>query len=108
MNPDRRQAPRKALRTHGLLASRGSVAVEVQTIDVSVGGMCVGAPSQIVVGQTYTVTFDVMLSERKRRVAAVAEVAYSVGNNHDGFKTGLRFIQIDHASVEVIEEYVSS
>jgi len=103
---ERRLYARKPLRTRGFLAEKGSTALEVQTIDLSVGGMCIVTPNQLMVGNEYIISVDLLSNGKNRRVAATIEVAYSLGNSKDGFKSGLRFVDIDDASAAVVEEWM--
>ncbi len=103
---ERRLYTRKPLRTRGLLAEKGSTSFEVQTIDLSVGGMCVVTPSQLMVGNEYIISVDLQSNGKNRRVAATIEVAYSLGNSKEGFKSGLRFVDIDDASAVAVEEWM--
>jgi|GEM_PF-2266265 len=106
VQPDRRRSARKALNTNGLLASQGHEPVEVKTVDLSLGGVAVAMPYRMALNQACIVTFDMPIQDKIRRVAAVAEVAYSVRNTKQDFKTGLRFVELDAAGAAAVGEYM--
>lgn len=106
MSEDRRLKSRIPLKTYAFLASEGS-SIELETIDISIGGLCIRSSQQLIVGQSYDLAFDVLLNGNTRRIATLAEVAYSIFVG-EFYKTGLRFIEMDNGSTAILEEFTDS
>ena len=78
--------------------------LRARTIDISLGGICVFVAEQLPVGLTCNVGFEAPLNGSMVRVTAVAKVIYSILRGTDGFRTGLRFVQIDAANNKTLAE----
>jgi c-di-GMP-binding flagellar brake protein YcgR len=99
-----RTYPRKVLRGQARVALPGAPALRAKTLDVSLGGICLLVPEQLLPGQTCNVGFEAPLNGQMVRVFATAKVIYSILSGTDGFRTGLQFVQIDAANNKLLAE----
>lgn len=105
-NEEKRRDPRRALRTLAMVQSPQHGSVKVETVDLSVGGLCIQSPVQMALGEMCTLYFILPIAGGERRnITAVAKVAYSRCSGMDGFKTGFEFKQIDQTSKGTIIWY---
>ncbi|RZI41430.1 PilZ domain-containing protein [Herbaspirillum sp. HC18] len=99
-----RSYPRKVMRSQARVALPGQLAVRAQTIDISLGGICVMVAEQLPVGRTYNVGFEAPLNGTMVRVYGVAKVIYSILRGTDGFRTGLQFTELDSPNRKLLAE----
>lgn len=107
MDSERRYGERKALKTYAIVTQKGSTSTEIETIDISIGGLCLRSHQQLIVGQSYSIAFEVQLNGNPRRISTTAEIAYSILTG-DFYKTGLRFLDMDSATLNILEEFLGS
>jgi hypothetical protein len=103
-NSEIRVYPRKLLRGQARVALPGMPAVRAKTVDVSLGGLCILVPEQLIPGKIYNVGFEAPLNGKMVRVFAMAKVVYSILSGTDGFRTGLQFTEIDAANNKLLAE----
>jgi|GEM_PF-4891904 len=104
---EKRVAPRKPLRTTAILTMPGSESDKVRTIDLSTGGLCIGIPHALDIGQKCMVAFDMMHCGKKRKVNAVTRVTHCIFNSSEGcFKVGLQFVDIDSDSAIAVTDFM--
>ena len=106
MKADTRLTPRMALRVHATLTLTGAEPVAVQTLDVAPGGMCIGISHELAVGKSCLVNFDISMKGKKRKVAAIASVIYSIRRESGGVKVGLQFVELNTAGAEAIADFL--
>ncbi|HYD94344.1 MAG TPA: PilZ domain-containing protein [Noviherbaspirillum sp.] len=99
-----RSYPRKVLRSRARIALPGKPTIHAQTVDISLGGICVMVTEQLPVGQSCNVGFEAPLNGSMVRVFASAKVIYSILRGTDGFRTGLQFVQLDAANNKLLAE----
>ena len=106
METDQRQSPRKLLKVNARLAVQGAGTIECRTLDVGPGGVSLSAPRNFPAGQRCTVSFVLPLKHGKLHpVNCLAQVIYGVISRVDGFKLGLKFMEVDSATAGALVEY---
>jgi hypothetical protein len=106
METDQRQSPRKLLKVSARLTVQGAGTIECRTLDVGPGGLSLSAPRNFPAGQRCTVGFVLPLKHgRQHPVTCLAQVAYGVISRADGFKLGLKFLDVDSATAAALAEY---
>ncbi len=106
MSDERRQEPRKTLRTPATVRVAGQ-ALQVRTLDVSVSGVAIVAAVNPPAGMRLELEF--LLPGRKGvvPVRARGQVMHSVlCGAENGFRVGVTFTELDDASRRAIEAYV--
>jgi len=104
---EKRRNPRRPLRVLAMVQTTRHGTFKVETIDISLGGLCVHSPNQMAGGEACVVYFSIPVSGVRRDIRAVAKVAYSTCSGLDGFKVGLEFKEIDKTSTGAIVWYTS-
>jgi hypothetical protein len=92
-DPNRRAAPRKALRQPATVV-HGDVSKEVRTWDLGRDGLCLLSPRPIAPGTRCKVSFDVPMGGELIRVTAAAKVVYSSYSAAGEFKIGAVFTDL--------------
>lgn len=106
METDQRQSPRKLLKVNARLTVQGAGTIDCRTLDISPGGLSLSAPRNFPAGQRCTVSFVLPLKHGKLHpMTCLAQVAYGVISRVDGFKLGLKFLDVDSATAAALVEY---
>jgi c-di-GMP-binding flagellar brake protein YcgR len=105
------QEQRLSLRA--LFASDAVLAVDgnelkVQTVDISGGGLCIGATKQLAVGKDCRLSFQLPVAGGTELITAQVSVIYCFYTGEEGFKAGLEFVQLAAASSEKIQRFVEA
>jgi hypothetical protein len=91
---ERREDPRKRLVGPASLITQ-SGAVNVRTLDISLTGMSVASPANVLVGSACTVDINLPASGGNRQRARLpARVVNCVMSKVDGFRLGLQFADL--------------
>jgi len=106
MQPEKRLAPRKTLQCPARIMLGEGRSLIANTTDLAPGGMSVTVPEQLSSGQSCVVTFGVPLAGGLRPVGAAATVLYSASNGTEGFRIGLRFVEIDPGGNRAVSEFI--
>ena len=75
---EHRQSARKPMEANGSLMADGAE-VAIKTIDISLGGLCIRAATQLAVGKQYPLSFDLAVAGGIRRVAPTID---EIGRAH--------------------------
>ncbi|MEA5098855.1 MAG: hypothetical protein VB032_10030 [Burkholderiaceae bacterium] len=96
--------PRKVLHRVVNLSFRDSLRLQARMLDVSPSGITMMSPLQIAKGNIGDIRFDVPLNGEFPQVHAVSKSLDCVCICTQGFRTNLRFIQIDAVSKRVLSD----
>lgn len=106
MHEERRQDPRKTLRTPATVRVAGQ-SFQVRTLDVSVSGVAIVAAVNPPAGMSLEVEFLLPGRNGVSRVSARAQVMHSVlCGAENGFRVGVTFSALDETSRRAIDVYV--
>lgn len=103
---EHRQSDRKPLCTHGMLSLDG-VDVPFTTIDISLGGLSLRSPAQLVVGKEYPLRLDLAADGGVRSFAVTVEAIYWFHTAEDDYKTGLKFLNPSADLEDAIRQFVA-
>jgi methyl-accepting chemotaxis protein len=92
-NLNKRVAPRKPLHVAATLLTPGSSPLHVKTMDVSISGICIMAPTALESGQLCEVSFNVPVNGVDSNVTVKAQSVYCIHSGSDGFKIGMRLVE---------------
>jgi len=104
MNQKARTAHRHAVRQSAVLTMTDESRHEVQTLDLSHGGISLQTGSQIRLAQYCAISFKVQLGDTDHNVLAMGQVVYSDPDAELGFKTGVQFLRIDEDSRAIFHQ----
>ncbi|QDZ29628.1 PilZ domain-containing protein [Noviherbaspirillum sp. UKPF54] len=104
---EQRQSDRKRVEVAGVLTIDG-VPVEVSTVDISSGGMCVRSVRQLAVGKECQLGFALAATGGARDLAARVQVIYCFYTVEQDFKVGLEFLHIDADAARDISRFVGA
>ncbi|MEK8033860.1 PilZ domain-containing protein [Ideonella sp. DXS29W] len=102
---ERRQAPRKPLRTAATLII-GGYRLPGRTVDISQQGLCVTADRNLPSGTDCDVEFTLMENGRSHRMLLKAKVVHGVLSRQDGFKIGLMLTQVNSTAQQAIDQFM--
>jgi hypothetical protein len=104
-----RQFTRKPLFIPALMMVQGRPAIQVRTMDISIGGIGIESAVAIDKGALCMVGFAFPTGRGGLRIPMEfrANVAYSVFKGTLGVQLGLRFLEPSEAFIKVIDDYVS-
>jgi hypothetical protein len=104
---EHRQSDRKPLRTNGTVNLNGAE-VPFTTLDISLGGLSIRSPSQLVVGNEYSLRFDLDADGSVRNFAVGAEAIYWFHTSEGDYKTGLKFLNPAPELEAAIRQFVDT
>ncbi|MBS1187657.1 MAG: PilZ protein [Burkholderiaceae bacterium] len=93
---------RRVLRMSVNLAFRDSMRLRARSLDVSPNAMTMMSPLQIASGSICDIDFNVPLDGRFPLVRAVSKCTASICVGTQGFRTSLKFIEIDSSSMQIL------
>jgi c-di-GMP-binding flagellar brake protein YcgR len=93
-----RTEARKLLRCQATVLLKNAPSLKTRTIDVSLSGISLMAPENIVPGKLCGIAFEAAVNGKIRQVNAVGKVVYSICVGTSGFRIGLQFTDIDAPS----------
>lgn len=106
MSDERRQEPRKTLRTPATVRVAGQ-AIQVRTLDVSVSGVAIVAAVNPPAGMQLELEFLVPGRQGVVPIRVHGQVMHSVlCGAENGFRVGVVFRNLDEAARRAIEAYV--
>jgi c-di-GMP-binding flagellar brake protein YcgR len=99
---------RRYLRTQAVVRFDGNRSLLVQTLDISADGISVVAPENLQPGTVFEIR--PRLPQKQGGITKIqsrATVAYTVLSSAvDGFKVGLRFVEISASTAAAIQSYL--
>lgn len=104
---EQRQSDRKLVELDGVLTIDG-VPVDVRTVDISAGGMCVRSHRQLAVGKECQLGFTLVAGGNMRQIVAGVQVIYCFYTVEQDFKVGLEFLHIAADAARDISQYVAA
>ena len=99
---ERRKQARRSVRLRALVLLPDDQLLNGHTIDLSVGGACLSAPHQLLVGDECRLQLELEAVGTKRRALLVSRVCYCVPQG-DGFRVGLQFVQVSPEDAQLLE-----
>lgn len=104
---DRRRHERKRLGGHTVVVLPPDRIVRVRPLDISVGGMGIVVPIDPPAGIQFRIRTELPHGTRSTTIEATVQVTHSaLSGPYDGFKVGLRFMDLDLAHRDVIEAFL--
>jgi hypothetical protein len=103
---EKRQSIRKALLSKAIFISLNVTAKFASTIDLSVGGLSVTLPAPLAVGQLCAISFDVPIEHAQQRALISGRVTSCVERDAQDYRVGIRFVQADATSKELVKAAV--
>lgn len=105
--PDKRQIPRKSLCQRAHIISVGKNSSMVRTADISMGGVCMMTPELLPVGSFCLSILDLPMGEGFHEMYVRTQVVNSCPVT-GGFRTGMRFLDVDGGSTSAISHYLGN
>ena len=99
---------RKVLHRSINLAFRDSLRLQARTLDISPVGITMMSPLQIAGGRICDIRFDVPLDGEFPLIQAVSQSVHSICVGTQGFRTHLRFIEIDASCRKILSNLMRS
>lgn len=97
---------RRPLRSPIKLAFRDSQRLLARTINIATDGLTMMSPLQIARGKVCDICIDLLLGGKRRQIYAVSTSVECVCVGCQGFRTNLRFLDIDPDSQQILSEFV--
>ncbi len=88
------------------MAWEGQPPFGIFTLDVSPGGVGISLTASLAAKQRCQIQFNLPLNGKSHRIAAVGVVTHCVCGGSEGFKAGLKFVEIDEASKNLLASYM--
>jgi c-di-GMP-binding flagellar brake protein YcgR len=109
LGPERRQGDRKLFRGPAQLLLPTREVLRVRTLDISLGGIGLVAPSNLPRDAVCDVKFRApLMGDRVEMLVARGRIAYSIlSGKENGFLVGLQFTDIPPAALALIRSYVN-
>ena len=107
---NQRQHERRSLRSVAIVTLSPTQSIEVRVLDVSVGGMAIVAAANPRPGITFTIKIPIPTRPTGAVIIeAQAQVIHSVlARDQDGFKVGLRFVDLRDDAALAIRQYLAA
>ena len=102
MTHNARLGQRIALRGAAMLTLLDETRLEAETVDLSLGGICLHVGTPVRLAQLCAVRFDVAEEGARRKILAMGQVVYCDADAPERFKAGIKFIKLDPQDVAVI------
>lgn len=103
---DHRMHPRREFSCRAKLAVGDKASLDAQTVDISLGGLCLMVPEAVPFGEFGVVKFDVRIAGEEHAFSAVIRAVYGIPRPGDGYKIGFQFAQLTPASEALIQALV--
>lgn len=104
---EQRQSDRKPIDADGVLTMDGTT-VDVKTIDISSGGMCICSPRQLAVGKECLFRFSLNVGGMTHQINASVQIIYCFYTVCQDFKVGIEFLNITPIGEDNIKQFVST
>ena len=101
-----RQSTRRALLSQAIFIALDVSSRFARTIDLSTGGLSVTLPQALRIGQSCAITFDVPHDDFSQRALITGRVTSCVASEDGSHRIGIRFVQADPVSKQLIKEAV--
>lgn len=95
--------PRRDFDCRAKLSVGEKASIDVRTIDISLGGVCLMVPEAIPFGQFGVVKFEVQIGAEMQAFSGVARAVYGIPRAGEGYKIGFQFVQLDPANTALIQ-----
>ncbi len=106
MEQERRRLPRKGLRTIVKITISEQRVLEANAVDISLQGMCLIVPEQLVLGQVYILSFGLTISGAIEHMNLSARVVYNAACGIDGFRIGCQLFDLDLPASQIIKTFL--
>lgn len=103
LDSDARAFPRKVFTCGAKLAVGEKAPVDVQTLDISLGGIGLIAPEAVNFGEYCVIKFEVEVGGDKKQFSCVAKALYCSRAEAQGFRTGFQFFRLDEPNAAVVQ-----
>lgn len=101
-----RQSIRRELLSNAIFIAVDVSSKLARTIDLSTGGLSLTLPQPLKLGQICAITFDVPHDQFKQRALISGRVASCFLRDDNAYRIGIRFIQVDSVSKQLIQAAV--
>jgi len=105
--PEARVYPRKAFSCPAKLVVGEQAPLDVETIDISLGGACLLVSRQVNYGEFCVIRFNTEINGTTRAFTAVAKAVYGSAIGNGSFRIGFQFFRVDDANIAIVQALVA-